>query len=67
MLLQTFLALKHKKIKSNEKKDIDDIIIINIEESQRSQLIKNYYLIYRRFVHFESKILIKLYEVIVRR
>ena len=65
MLLQTFPALKYKNIKSNKKEDIDDIIITNIEESHRSQLIKNYYFIYRRFAYFESKILIKLYEIII--
>ena len=65
MLLQTFPALKHKKIKPNEKKDVDDIIITNIEESQRSQSIKNYYFMHRRFVYFESKILIKFLEVII--
>ena len=36
MLLQAFFALKYKKIKPNEKKDVDDIIITNIEKSQRS-------------------------------
>ena len=30
--LQAFSALKYKNIKSNEKKDVDDIIITNIEE-----------------------------------
>ena len=64
MLLQTFLALKYKKIKSNEKEDVDDIIITNIEEFQRSQLIKNYYFMHRRFAHFESKIFIKFHEII---
>ena len=52
-------------MKLNKKKDVDDIIITNIEESQRLQLIKNYYLIYRRFAYFESKIFIKLYEIII--
>ena len=65
MLLQAFLALKFKKTKFNKKEDIDDIIITNIEKSQRSQSIKNYYLIYRRFVYFESKIFIKLYKIII--
>ena len=65
MLLQTFFALKYKKTKLNEKEDVDDIIITNIEKSQRLQSIKNYYLIYRRFAHFESKILIKLYKIII--
>ena len=64
MLLQTFFALKHNDIKLNKKKDVDDIIITNIEEFHRSQLIKNYYFIHRRFAHFESKIFIKLHEVI---
>ena len=63
--MQTFLALKYKNFKSNEKEDIDDIIITNIEKFHRLQSIKDYYLIYRRFVYFESKILIKLYEVII--
>ena len=31
--LQTFLVLKYKKIKFNEKRDIDDIIITNLEKS----------------------------------
>ena len=57
--------MKHKNIKFNEKKNVDDIIITNSEEFQRSQLIKNYYFIYRRFAHFESKIFIKLYKVII--
>ena len=57
--------MKYKNIKPNEKEDVDDIIIINIEESQRSQSIKNYYFIHRRFVYFESKILIKVHEVII--
>ena len=57
--------MKYDETKLNEKKDIDDIIITNIEESHHSQSIKNYYLIYRRFAHFESKILIKLHEVII--
>ena len=57
--------MKHNKIKSNEKKDVDDIIITNIEKSHRSQSIKDYYLIYRRFAYFESKILIKLHEIII--
>ena len=33
MLLQAFFALKYDEIKFNEKKDVDDIIITNIEES----------------------------------
>ena len=65
MSLQTFFALKYKKIKFNKKKGVDNIIITNIEESQRLQSIKDYYFIYRRFVYFESKILIKLHEVII--
>ena len=65
MLLQAFSALKYNNIKLNEKRDVDDIIITNIEKFYRSQSIKDYYLIYRRFVYFESKILIKLHEVII--
>ena len=57
--------MKYKNTKLNKKKDIDNIIITNIEEPYRSQLAKNYYLIYRRFAHFESKILIKLHEIII--
>ena len=57
--------MKYNDIKFNEKEDVDDIIITNIEEFYRSQSVKNYYLIYRRFVHFESKILIKFHEVII--
>ena len=57
--------MKHNDIKLNEKKDVDDIIIMNIEEFYRSQSVKNYYFIYRRFAYFESKILIKLHEVII--
>ena len=57
--------MKYNDIKLNEKKDVDDIIITNIEESHRSQSVKNYYFIYRRFAHFESKILIKFHEVII--
>ena len=30
--LQTFLILKYKNIKSNEKEDVNNIIITNIEE-----------------------------------
>ena len=65
MSLQTFSALKYNNIKSNEKENVDDIIITNIEESHRSQSVKNYYFIHRRFAYFESKILIKLYEIII--
>ena len=57
--------MKHNEIKPNKKKDIDDIIITNIEKSHRSQSVKNYYLIHRRFAYFESKILIKLHEIII--
>ena len=57
--------MKYNDIKLNEKKGFDDIIITNIEESHRSQSTKNYYFMYRRFVHFGSKILIKLHEVII--
>ena len=57
--------MKYDDIKPNEKKDVDDIIITNIEKSHRSQSAKDYYFIYRRFVHFGSKILIKLHEVII--
>ena len=56
--------MKHDEIKPNEKKNVDDIIITNIEESHHSQSIKNYYFMHRRFAHFESKIFIKLHEVI---
>ena len=57
--------MKYNEIKLNEKEGVDNIIITNIEESHRSQSIKNYYFIYRRFAHFGSKILIKLHEVII--
>ena len=57
--------MKYNNIKLNEKEDVDDIIITNIEKSYRSQSTKDYYLIYRRFAYFESKILIKLHEVII--
>ena len=57
--------MKYNDIKPNKKKGVDDIIITNIEEFHRSQLVKNYYLIYRRFAHFESKIFIKFHEVII--
>ena len=57
--------MKYNDIKLNEKEDIDDIIITNIEESHRSQSVKNYYFMHRRFVYFESKIFIKFHEVII--
>ena len=65
MSLQTIFTSKYKNIKSNEKRDIDDIIITNIQKFQLLQSIKNYYFMHRRFAYFESKIFIKLYEIII--